>query len=234
MARNHLRVLFVAAGILALGGCSTPYQDMGLLGGVSATPIDANTLRISSRGNRFSDLGQMKDYVLLRAAEETLTHGFDIFEIVESENATRIVSVPVSHTSMTPTVTFGMDPVHPNDLTTPTFGVSPTTTYSTESFTKPGQDIIVKMFKGPKPDGSDMYSAAEVVAFLGPHVRGGDDAVFPTLPLLTGTAPANVPTQPAGDSADVPPAPIPVCTAQDRQMAKMAEQNGWQYAKSCR
>jgi hypothetical protein len=237
MTWRWTRLLCFAIGSMVVASCATPYQAMGLMGGLSATQIDANTMRISSRGNRFSDLGQMKDYVMLRAAEETLKHGYDAFGIVESENATRTVTDHVSHTSIQSTVGFAMNPANPGAPGTPVFGTANVTTYGTETYTKPGQDLIIKMFKGPKPDGSNTYSAAEVVAFLGPRVRGSDDAIPPAAPSLTGTAPVSVQsksTQMQGvESANDASTPMPACTDQDRQLAQMAEQNGWRYTKTC-
>ena len=77
--RRYLIVLLVAG---ALTGCATPYRQMGLFGGVNASQIDTTTMRVSARGNAFTDIGQIRDYVLLRAAEETLAHGYDLFRVV--------------------------------------------------------------------------------------------------------------------------------------------------------
>jgi hypothetical protein len=43
-----------------LAACSTPYQEMGLMGGVSASQIDAMTIRFDARGNAFTDIGQIR------------------------------------------------------------------------------------------------------------------------------------------------------------------------------
>jgi hypothetical protein len=222
--RHQLKLLFVCVCAAVAVACSTPYQDMGLLGGVSATQIDANTMRISSRGNAFSDIGRMKDYVLLRAAEETLKRGYDVFWITDSENVTRAETVHNSETHSEPVmgsaVVPGYGPV-------PVMGVGHYTTTSSSTIIKPGEDIFVKMFKGPKPDVPNVYSAAEVVTYLGPSVVG--DHYVPPVPLRPVHTPAVVAAQP---DVDAPPAK-PACTESDRQLAELAKRNGYQYAETC-
>jgi hypothetical protein len=221
---HQLRLLFVCASTAIAVACSTPYQDMGLLGGVSATQVDANTMRISSRGNAFSDIGRMKDYVLLRAAEETLKRGYDVFWITDSENVTRRETLQTTETHSEPVmgsaIVPGYGPV-------PVMGVGHYTTSSSSTLIKPGEDIFVKMFKGPKPDLPNVYSAAEVVTYLGPSVVG--DHYVPPVSLQPARASAVAAAQPDADA----PTPQPACTASDRQLAEVAKRNGYQYAGTC-
>src|SRR5438874_1599766 len=137
-------------GLFALGiglcGCATPYQEIGLTGGVSATQIDETTLRISGRGNGFTDPATIQNYVLLKAAEETKRRGFDGFAILNNRDVTRVGSA-----------TFGSASAYANGNSVSAFGSS-----FSAPIVKPGEDALVKMFKGPKPPDapSNVFDAA--------------------------------------------------------------------------
>ena len=167
---------FSMVGLGALGlvlcACATPYGEMGLLGGVSATQIDANTLQIAARGNAYIGSDTIQRYVLLRAAEETAQRGFDLFLIVSSKDATQsgtFYSPGSSTSSTTGQVTnFGGGFTNLNATTQ--------TTYSPGAaipFVFPGEDVLVKMFKGEKPVDAppNLYKASEVIQYVGPTVK---------------------------------------------------------------
>jgi hypothetical protein len=197
---------------------------MGLLGGVEATQLDANTMRISARGNRFSDIRRMKDYVMLKAAQETAAHGFSLFYVMDSENVTRTdtISIPEFHSA--PVVATAMTPNGP----VMAIGTANYTTEQTKSITRPGEDITVKMMNGTKPDNAppNLYSAAEVMTYLGGRILGDQNHI-----VQSSVAPTSLVT------TDVPPAdspvPSPICTKNERQLAQMAKQNGFQYHGPC-
>jgi hypothetical protein len=63
-------------------GCATKYQPVGLTGGYSNIQIDANTYRVSFRGNGMTSRERVETYMLYRCAELTAEAGYDYFMIV--------------------------------------------------------------------------------------------------------------------------------------------------------
>lgn len=224
----------VVLASIVVAACATPYQEMGLLGGVTAVQIDANTMRVSARGNGFSDIGSMKDYVLLKAAQETIAHGFSLFYVVDSENVTRreTFSFPEFHTA--PVMGTAMTPYGP----VPAFGSESYTTEHTSSSTKPGEDIVIKMEAGTKPENSppNLYSAAEVEMYLGTRIRGSDSRaatiVTPSPSALAKSPEASIAPEEDSTLPDLFPH-LRACTVEDREMAQMAKKNGYQYHSDC-
>jgi hypothetical protein len=84
--KSKYAVILSAALLCA---CSTPYQDMGLLGGVSATQIDANTASVTAHGNGYTSASTIKNYAMLKAADETIALGFDYFAMGDSSDESR-------------------------------------------------------------------------------------------------------------------------------------------------
>src|SRR5215467_11206208 len=81
--------------ILALGGCATPYQEMGFTGGVAAQRMTADTYRIVARGNAYTGGTAIQDYTLLKAAETTKQAGASHFAIISAANASRAGAVVI-------------------------------------------------------------------------------------------------------------------------------------------
>jgi hypothetical protein len=96
---------------------------MGFTGGVSATQLDVNTMQIVARGNLNTRRATIYNYARLKAAEETIAHGFDVFEIIES-------------------------------LDTSEAGSRELSPYYSVPGTRPGETLLIKMFKGPRPEGA--------------------------------------------------------------------------------
>ncbi|MDC0432133.1 hypothetical protein OAL90_00670 [Hyphomicrobiales bacterium] len=71
--------------IFFLTSCSTPYQSLGLSGGVESNQINSNTFEIRAAGNGFTRAGVIKDYSYLKAAELCISNGFDEFKIIERD-----------------------------------------------------------------------------------------------------------------------------------------------------
>lgn len=151
-----VRFAVALALIAMLAACQTPYQEMGLLGGVVAEPITADTWRISARGNAHTDQTKIQDYVLLKAAETTLAGGATHFVIISSADASRTgaFSTPGSaHTTFVGDTAF----------TTWTPG-------HTSVFVKPGSDVLIRIVpNGMTLDGA--IDANEVVQFIGSRVQ---------------------------------------------------------------
>lgn len=74
-------VAMLAAGVV-LAGCATRYQEMGATGGVTAAQMTDDLWRISARGNLYTDVTMIQDYVLLKAAETTVAAGRTHFAVV--------------------------------------------------------------------------------------------------------------------------------------------------------
>jgi len=79
------RILLAAAAASVLMGC-TSYGDMGFTGGVSDRQVGERVWDIRSNGNAFARLGQIEDFVYLRAAEIGREHGFTHFAVLSEES----------------------------------------------------------------------------------------------------------------------------------------------------
>ena len=123
------------------------------MGGVSATQIDSNTVSVSAQGNGYTRPGTIKNYALLKAADETIAHGFDYF-------ATGDLSDESQHGQMS----FGSASGNRFGW----FGSG----FSMETL-KPGETIFVKMYHGKKPADAppNYYDAHEVEAYLGASIK---------------------------------------------------------------
>lgn len=89
---------------LLLVGCATPYQPKSLLGGYRDFQISNDTFSVTFEGNQYLDRSRLKQYLLRRAAEVTLGHGFSHFAIVQQVDQSH-TSTYVSWTSLTITAT---------------------------------------------------------------------------------------------------------------------------------
>ena len=69
--------LSITLSILALGACSTGYQEMGLTGGVEAEQMSADIFRITARGNGMTEKTTVEDYVLLESRRAHEGSGWD-------------------------------------------------------------------------------------------------------------------------------------------------------------
>lgn len=151
--------IVVFLGLLALGACSTPYQEMGFAGGVAAQQMTSNTFRIVSRGNGYTSSTTVQDYTVLKAAETTKNAGATHFAIVSAADAssTGHISTPgQAHTSFVGNTAY----------TTYTPG-------SVHQYIKPGQDTYIRIFTVPAgqapPPGA--LSADEIIQFVGPRIK---------------------------------------------------------------
>jgi hypothetical protein len=144
----RITVLTVA---LMLAGCATPYQEMGLLGGVSAARIDEHTVQIRAQGNGYTDVAKIQTFVMLRAAEETVKDGFDGFQIIGAQDATRVNVTPGIAVASGTTITY-----------MPAMGIP-----------MPGGIATIVMLKNGDPEWARQhtYIAADVVKYLGPTLK---------------------------------------------------------------
>jgi hypothetical protein len=153
-----MRILAIVALCAALGGCATKYQDMGFTGGVAAQQITADTWRIQARGNGYTASATVQDYVLLKAAETTRGAGGTYFQIINAADASRASTI-----------------VTPGESTTTVVGHQAFTTTSpgsVDTVIKPGQDVYIRVLKlAPGTATQGVYSAAEIIQFVGPRVQ---------------------------------------------------------------
>lgn len=99
--RSILTTTLVGLSLL-LAGCATPYQPKGFLGGYSDFQISKDTFSITFSSNTLLDGSRLRQYLLRRAAEVTLAHGFSHFAIIENTDQTDMVT-SFSLTSLTVT-----------------------------------------------------------------------------------------------------------------------------------
>lgn len=91
--RTLTRTAIAAAlAALALGGCassSTPYQPLSsasqVAGGYTDRQLTEGRFQVTFAGNRLTSRETVESYLLFRAAELTLTQGYDWFVVVDKE-----------------------------------------------------------------------------------------------------------------------------------------------------
>lgn len=87
------------AACIALYSCQTAYTDRSgfgtwLLGGVHAERIDATTAKIVAQGNAYTSSDTIGNYIMLRAAEETMKDGYRYFTVVAGNDRTKYDVMP--------------------------------------------------------------------------------------------------------------------------------------------
>ena len=161
--------IFGVGVTLLLAGCQTPYQEQGLLGGVHAQRLDSQTAVITAKGNAYTGATTVRLYAIRRAAEETLADGFDWFSIDGSQDISRSGTIvhPGTYTSNTT--------ADVSAVGNTAYGTATTTGFSTpgsvQTYIKPGQEVVIHMFKGEKPSGSQGFVAREVLSYLVPPTK---------------------------------------------------------------
>ena len=165
------RSILIFVGIAwLLTACATRYQPVGFTGGHSEVQVDANTYKVSFRGNGYTSRDGVETYLMYRCAELTVETGYDYFVIVWGSTDARhgLVTTPGTYTSSTT----GSAMAYGNTA----YGSSATTGIYT-----PGQTLIItkhdgtatiKVFKGAKPlDNPNAFVAKEVLQYLSPHIQ---------------------------------------------------------------
>ncbi len=151
--------------VLTLTACATPYGKYGLLGGYTDSRIDENTFSISVDTNGFTSQQTTSMQALYRAAELTVENGFDFFIIASGANSSTsmAMAMPSSSTSNTTVNAYGS-----------TAYARTTTTYAPTTVMPvvfPNSTLIIKSFKGAKPEGvPNAYDAHAVMKYLGPQL----------------------------------------------------------------
>ena len=151
--------------VATLSACATPYGKYGLLGGFTDSRIDENTYSISVDTNGLTSQQTTSMHAFYRAAELTVENGFDYFVIAsDANNSTSMaMAMPGGSTSNTTINTYGSTAY---GRTTTTY--APTTVVPV---VYPNSTLIIKSFKGAKPEGvPNAYDAHTVMKYLGPQI----------------------------------------------------------------
>ena len=183
-----MRLVLVSAATTALlAGCATSYGEMGLSGGVAAERISADTFRIKSRANAFTDKTVAADYAMLGAAEAMQAACMTHFVVVGSDNRTS-ASTWVSPASSTST--WSGNRLH-----------STYTPSTSMTFVNPGVDLYVRGFQAQPgmPMPQNAMSVQDIITYTGARVKRSERAAV--------AAPGCTPTPPTtAQTAIAPPA----------------------------
>lgn len=82
MKKITLPILFT----LIISACSTPYQSVGLMGGVKVTRIDDNVFQVNSITNGYTSLQTEREYALRKAAETSLELNCTYFAAIDNSS----------------------------------------------------------------------------------------------------------------------------------------------------
>jgi hypothetical protein len=94
MSTLKMKIAGPLAALAILAGCTTatPYQPLGatnVSGGYTDQQLDATHFRVNFFGNSLTSRQQVENYLLYRAAELTLSHGFSCFTMVNHDTDRR-------------------------------------------------------------------------------------------------------------------------------------------------
>jgi len=160
----YARLGAVAVIALSLAACETAtvYQPALRAGAVGYTDyrIEPGRYRITFQGGDGAPAGQVRDYVLLRAAEVALRDGYDWFRISDREG---YIAPPRNQAS----ISFGIGGF--NFGRGGGFGGGVGTAVPIGGGPQIGRSIEIVAGKGPLPTDSEAYDARGVQRNLGPR-----------------------------------------------------------------
>jgi hypothetical protein len=138
--------------LMLIVGCATPYQSKGYRGGFSETQLTPDVFRVSFRGNGYTSGERAEDFAMLRAAELSLTNGYNYFALIDETSSTTTQSYTTADESHTTGAvsTYGNNAVYSSSTTH-----TPGQTYT---FYKPGTGLLVRGYK-TKPNGIFTFDA---------------------------------------------------------------------------
>ena len=147
MKIHSIAVVMVCAG--ALAACATPYQEMGIAGGVSGSRITSDTFQVVAKGNAYTDTATIQRYILRRAAELTLAAGYDYFVVGDPTD--------LSSTAHLNSAVVGFGRARAIGL-----GLS-------QRLFMPGEAVFVRAYRGKAPEPAPMgvYDAHEIEQYMG-------------------------------------------------------------------
>lgn len=147
---------FTAVAVLSLIGlsaCATPYQEMGVRGGVASVRITSDIAQVTARGTAATDPDQVQRYALRKAAETTVASGYDLFQVVADTDRSRTVQGAAGYTAG------GLGGFPAIGLNLP--------------FVKPGQTFLIRMSRAQAAGdlAGTVFNAHEVLENLGGRHR---------------------------------------------------------------
>lgn len=213
-----MRILVSAISAFALAGCATAYGEMGFSGGVAAERMSADTFRIKSRANHFTDKTVAADYALLQAAEAVAAACYTHFRIVNSDNRTTTSSW-ISPSSSTSNWSSSYNGGRRSGSLSTTY-----TPGQEFTFVQPGVDLYIQGVNPSAGYGSspDLFSAQEVMTYTGSRVTRSKRQVVhqqacastPQVAALAAPAgllpPPDIEPRASAPVAQRPVAPLPV------------------------
>ena len=107
--------------------CASPYRDMSFFGGVRVTMLSPEIAIVEASGNAYTSHSRIRDYLLLKSAEETLARGFDQFFVIQanqSESAFTLHTPGSSTTSWSGTVIGNHVSGYATTTTTPAYSTN--------------------------------------------------------------------------------------------------------------
>jgi hypothetical protein len=160
-----MRKLIIPTLLLALTACATPYQESGLLGGVSASQIGRDTYRIEGRLNAYSSASMLQDYLLLRAAETAASRGAQGFIILGSQGTSQSGTIIIPGQATTTGSAYAVGNTAYGQTTTT---YTPSQAYN---FVKPGGLLMIQLVYDPVPEGMQYFNASEIISAIGSRVK---------------------------------------------------------------
>ena len=164
------RIVLLAA-LLTLGACASSPRyvaaDSASDYGHYARKISENRYRVNYNGGRTTDLHDTRDFALLRAAEMTLSEGYEWFQVVDRETATTLSREP------RPAVGFGYERAYHTERSCGLLGCTRHTrpaTYTSWTIdshahhpdTRHSHSLEIVMGKGKMPENGHYYDAKQV------------------------------------------------------------------------
>lgn len=162
MKINQAFTVATIAVLLAACATTTPYQPReGKRGhGYSEQMLESNRYRVNYSGNSSTPRETVENYLLYRAAELTLQHGYSYFKIAQQDTD--------RNTEYRHSFNGGFGGLYGGYYWGPAFGLGATTSTSESQYEA---QAMVLMFKGTKPaDDPGAFDANEVRQNLQPLI----------------------------------------------------------------
>ncbi len=97
------RLVLVCALAVLTAACATPYKTSGIMGGVDDLQLNDSTFQITVRGNGYTSQERVRDFVMLRASELAIGHGYRYFAFAGAADVSRTAAITTPGTSTTTT-----------------------------------------------------------------------------------------------------------------------------------
>ena len=146
------QIIIISLVLLLVQGCATSYQKDGFTGGYSETQLDENVFKVSFRGNGYTRIDRVADFILLRSSELAIDNGFNYFVVINSNNYTSTSTHTTPTTTNTTANAYGMGNYAYGNAT------STTTGGQTYVVSKPSSSNTIVCFK-EKPAADFSYNA---------------------------------------------------------------------------